>query len=295
MALVSMTGFARVGGARDAWRWAWELKTVNARGLDLRLRTPSGFDAVEVEARARLGKKLARGACYATLTAQREASSPQVRINEPALAALRTAIANLPDGGLIGPATLDGLLAIRGVVEISDADDERETVDAVGKAMLESLEEAIAALLAMRKTEGAALGKVLADKIDTIATLAADAEQCPDRRPDVVRARLEQSIAEIVGASPALDPGRLHEEALLLAAKADVREELDRLHAHVAAVRELLAQDGPVGRRLDFLAQELAREANTLCSKSNGKALTAIGMELRVQIEQFREQVQNIE
>lgn len=295
MSIVSMTGFSRVAGAHDAWRWAWELKTVNARGLDLRLRVPSGFDAVEAEARTRLGKALGRGACYANLSAQRDASTSELRINEQALGALRAAIARMPADPNIRPASLDGLLAIRGVVEAAEASDDEAARAAVAQAMLASLDSAISALVAMRATEGAALHSVLAGKIDMIADLTRKADECPDRQPDVVRARLQRSIDELSGASSALDPARLHQEALLLAAKADVREELDRLDAHVEAVRDLLKQDGPVGRRLDFLAQELGREANTLCSKSNGTALTAIGMELRVQIEQFREQVQNIE
>ena len=295
MTLVSMTGFARAAGAAAPWRWAWEIKTVNAKGLDLRLRTPPGFDAVETEAKARLGKSLGRGTCYANLTAQRDAASPQVRVNEQALEALRTAISKLPPDPAIQPASLDGLLQIRGIVEISDTEDNSDSMQEAGQAILATLDEAIAALVAMRSQEGSALEIVLREKIEAIATLAQDAEKCPDREPETVRARLEQSVAELAGASPALDPARLHQEALLMAAKADIREELDRLYAHVDAVRELLQQPGPVGRRLDFLAQELAREANTLCSKSNGKNLTAIGMELRVQIEQFREQVQNIE
>ncbi|MCC2099078.1 MAG: YicC family protein [Hyphomicrobiales bacterium] len=295
MSLVSMTGFSRVSGSQGAWRWAWELKSVNARGLDLRLRCPSGFDAVEAEARTRLGKRLGRGAIYANLSGQREASTPEVRVNETALAALQDAVARVPKSPDVQPASMDGLLNIRGIVEIADAGDSEEELAALHKDMLATLDQAVDALVAMRKSEGAALEAVLRERIDAIARLTASAEDCPDRKPEIVRERLERSVRELTGASPALDPARLHQEALLLAAKADVREELDRLHAHVAAVRELLGQDGPVGRRLDFLAQELGREANTLCSKSNGAALTAIGMELRVQVEQFREQVQNIE
>jgi uncharacterized protein (TIGR00255 family) len=295
MSLVSMTGFSRVPGAHGAWRWAWELKSVNARGLDLRIRCPSGFDAVEAEARNRLGKRLGRGAIYANLSAQRDTAAPQVRVNEAALVALQEALSRVPRSGDVQPATMDGLLNIRGIVEIADAGDTEDELAALQGAMLASLDKAIDGLVAMRQSEGAALGNVLHDRVETVARLTGEAEECPDRKPDVVRARLEKSVSDLAGAAPALDPARLHQEALLLAAKADVREELDRLYSHVEAVRELLAQEGPVGRRLDFLAQELAREANTLCSKSNGAALTAIGMELRVQIEQFREQVQNIE
>lgn len=295
MSLVSMTGFSRVPGAHGAWRWAWELKSVNARGLDLRVRCPSGFDAVAAEARNRLGKRLGRGAIYANLAAQRDTATPQVKVNEAALVALQEALARVPTFAGVQPASMDGLLNIRGIVEIADAGDTEEELAAIHGATLTSLEAAIEGLVAMRQSEGAALGGVLRDRVEGIARLSAGAEECPDRKPEIVRARLEKSVSELTGASPALDPARLHQEALLLVAKADVREELDRLYSHVEAVRELLAQEGPVGRRLDFLAQELAREANTLCSKSNGAALTAIGMELRVQIEQFREQVQNIE
>lgn len=295
MTVNSMTGFSRASGEHAPWRWTWELKSVNARGLDLRLRTPSGFDAVESEARARFPARLVRGAVYANLSAQRDAANPELRINETALETLRQAIARMPVDAGIRPASIDGLLSIRGVVEIVEASDDEEQLAALAIAMLTTLDAAIDALVAMRAREGAALDVVLCEKLNTIAALTESAETCPGRQPEAVRARLEKSIAELTGASPALDPARLHQEALLMAAKADVREELDRLVTHVAAARELLQQTGGVGRRLDFLAQELAREANTLCSKSNDKDLTAIGMELRATIEQFREQVQNIE
>lgn len=295
MTLVSMTGFSRASGAHGSWRWVWELKTVNAKGLDLRVRVPSGFDNVEAQGRAKLGATLARGTCYANLSAQKETTSAQIKINEQALNALRTAIAKLPADAAVGPATLDGLLNIRGIVEIAEAVDDEALMAEVATAMLASLDEAIAALVTMRKTEGQALKDVLSGKLSSIAKLTQAAETCPGRQPAAVRARLERSIAELAGASPALDPVRLHQEALVMAAKADIREELDRLVAHETAARELLADNAPIGRRLDFLAQELAREANTLCSKSNDTQLTSIGMDLRVQIEQFREQVQNIE
>ncbi len=295
MTLTSMTGFARAAGSHAPWRWAWELKSVNSRGLDLRLRVPPGFDAVEAEARKKLAGMLARGAVYANLTAQRDTAAPQVRINEPALLALQQLVARLPSSENLRPASMDGLLNIRGIVEVAETADDEVAIAAVAAAMLESLDHAASELTAMRNREGAALTSVLAEKLDSIAKLTARAEECPGRQAPAIQARLEKSIAELVGASPALDPVRLHQEALLLAGKADVREELDRLVAHVAAARELIAGAGAVGRRLDFLAQELGREANTLCSKSNDKDLTAIGMELRVLVEQFREQVQNIE
>jgi len=295
MSLKSMTGFARTSGHCPPWGWAWELKAVNAKGLDVRLRLPPGFDAIEAEARAKITAKLSRGTVYATLSAQREAATPQVRVNEEVLASLIAALDKLPTSDKLRSASLDGLLNVRGVVEVTDASDDESVLAATGKAALAGLDAALADMLQMRAREGAALQQVLSERVNRIATLTQSAEDCPGRQPDAVKARLQRSVEALTGASPALDPARLHQEALLLAAKADVREELDRLKAHVAAARELLASAQPAGRKLDFLAQEFAREANTLCSKSNDAALTSIGMELRVEIEQFREQVQNIE
>ena len=290
-----MTGFARTSGHCPPWAWAWEVKAVNAKGLDVRLRLPPGFDRIEAEARAMLTGRLARGTVYATLTIQREAATPEVRINERILGSLLEALGRLPASSNLRPASVDGLLAVRGVVEVSDAADDESIFAAAGKAALKGLETAIDDLVTARCAEGAALQSILGQRVDRTAVLTQAAEECPGRLPAAVKARLVHSIEMLTGASPALDPARLHQEALLLAAKADVREELDRLKTHVDAARELLASDAPVGRKLDFLAQEFAREANTLCSKSNDTALTAIGMELRVEIEQFREQVQNIE
>lgn len=289
-----MTGFARAQDSAPPWRLAWEIKTVNSKGLDVRLRLPPGFDAIEQDARARLSARLSRGACYATLAAQRESAAPDVRVNEAALQALAAALARVNAPG-VAPASLDGLLAVRGVVDVVESVDDEETMARAFAAALASLERALDELLAMRAREGEALHAVLSQRLESIARLAQAADDAPGRKPEAVRARLAQSVAALAEASAALDPARLHQEAILLAAKADVREELDRLKAHVSAARELLGAGKPVGRRLDFLAQELGREANTLCSKSNDSQLTQIGMELRVEIEQFREQVQNVE
>lgn len=295
MTLQSMTGFARSQRSQGAWRLSWEIKSVNSKGLDLRLRTPAGFDALEQEARNRIARKLTRGACYATLTAQRESAAPEIRINEPALSQLREAIAKLPAGGAIQPASLDGLLAIKGIVEIVESADSDEAMALVHAAALEALDDALDGIVAMRAAEGRALHDVLSIRLDAIARLTEAADACPGRKPEAVRARLEQSVAALAQTAAGLDPVRLHQEAILLAAKADVREELDRLAVHVAAARELIASGKPVGRRLDFLAQELGRESNTLCAKSNDPELTRLGMELRVEVEQLREQVQNVE
>lgn len=290
----SMTGFARAAGAAGAWRWAWELKSVNSKGLDLRLRLPPGFDAIETDARARLGKALARGAVQAGLQAVREAAAPSVRVNEDLLAALLAAVARAPRVEGVGPATLDGLLAIRGVVEVSEGGDDEAALAQARAGALASLDEAIEALTQMRRVEGEALETVLRRRLDRIAELAEAADANPERKPEAVRARLAEAVARL-DETGRFDRDRLHQEAILLATKADVREELDRLKGHVAAARDLLDAGGPVGRRLDFLAQELGRESNTLCAKSNDSALTAIGLELKVEVEQFREQVQNIE
>jgi uncharacterized protein (TIGR00255 family) len=293
MTIASMTGFARVPGAAAGFRWVWEIKSVNAKGLDLRLRLPPGFDAIEAEARTRLGKSLSRGTCYATLTMQREVTAPEVHINEPLLHRLADALAGMKVSPALRAASLDGLLSVRGVVEIRDADDAAELAQAQQDA-LAGLDQAIAALIEMRQGEGAALAEIIAARLAKIAALRASADKSPARQPEAIRARLAEQVALIAG-NPNFDEARLYQEALLLAAKADVREELDRLATHVDAMANLLARGGPVGRRLDFLAQELSREANTLCAKSNDTALTALGLELRVEIEQLREQVQNIE
>jgi uncharacterized protein (TIGR00255 family) len=290
-----MTGFARAAGAQGAYRWVFEVKSVNAKGLDLRLRLPPGFDRIESEARARLGKALARGACFATLSVQREGVGAEIKINAGALAALAVAGRQAAEGAGLAPPTIDGLLAVRGVVDLVESEEEEAGLAAACEGALKSLDQAIAALVAMRQAEGAALAAFLAERLIAIAALTKAADDNPGRRPEAIRARLAQSVAALLEAGRGFDENRLHQEAVLLAAKADIREELDRLATHVAAARELMSAGGPVGRRLDFLAQELAREANTLCAKANDVALTAIGLDLRSQIEQLREQIQNIE
>lgn len=294
MTLASMTGFARVAGASASYRWAWELKSVNAKGLDLRLRVAPGFDLIEAEARAGLARALTRGTCYATLSVQRGAVVPEIRINQDFLRLLTEALAGVPLTDTLRPASLDGLLGVRGVVEIRDRTEDEAELAQAQEAVLAGLEEALAALVAMRRSEGQALAQILAARLEKLAALQRAAEDCPARKPEAIRARLAESVA-LLADHGHFDQNRLYQEALLLAAKADVREELDRLAAHIGAIAELLQKGGPIGRRLDFLAQELGREANTLCAKSNDASLTAIGLELRVEIEQFREQIQNIE
>ncbi len=295
MAVSSMTGFARAAGASGGWRWAFEIKSVNAKGLDLRLRMPSPFDRVEAEARTRLAKALARGTCFATLAAQREGAATTARIDQAALEAIAAATRAAAEKAGLQPPTMDGLIGLRGVVEMVETADDEAQVSAACSGALKSLDEAIAALTVMRRAEGEALAVVLRERLDAIEALTLAADANPARRPEAVRARLAESVAALMDSSRGFDENRLHQEAILLAAKADIREELDRLKTHIAAARALLGEGGAIGRRLDFLAQEFGREANTLAAKANDVSLTAQGLELRAQIEQFREQVQNIE
>jgi uncharacterized protein (TIGR00255 family) len=295
MTLSSMTGFARASGASGPYRWVFELKSVNAKGLDLRLRIAPGFDRIEVEARARLGRALGRGTCFATMSANREGATLQVRINTQALTAIVSAVKEAAEGTGLAPPTLDGILAIRGIVDVVESGDDEPALAAACAGALASLDEAIGALLAARRTEGAALAAILSERLDSIAALTQAADESPARRPEAIALRLAQSVAALLEAGRGFDENRLYQEAVLLAAKADIREELDRLKTHAEAARDLIRNGGPVGRRLDFLAQELAREANTLCAKANDVTLTAIGLDLRAQIEQWREQIQNIE
>jgi uncharacterized protein (TIGR00255 family) len=294
MTLASMTGFARAGGTAGLWRFAWELKSLNAKGLDIRLRLAPPFDAIEPDGRALIAQKLTRGTVHAALSAQREQAKAEIRLNKDLLASLAAAISAITVPGKIAPATLDGLLAVRGVLEIGDAAEDEAALPQARAGALDLLEHALDSLVAMRQNEGRALQDVLAVRLDRIEALTRAAEACPARAAEAIRARLAQALA-LLAADTTFDEMRLHQEAVLLAAKADIREELDRLAAHTAAARSLLAKGGAAGRRLDFLAQELSREANTLCAKSNDASLTGLGIELRVEIEQFREQVQNVE
>jgi uncharacterized protein (TIGR00255 family) len=295
MPVSSMTGFARAAGNGGPWRWAFELKSVNAKGLDLRLRMPAPFDRVEAEARARLAKALARGTCFGTLIAQREGTALEARIDQAALESIAAAARAAAVKAGLQPPTMDGLLALRGVVEVAEAADDELSAAAACAGALKSVDEAIAALAAARRAEGEALAALLGERLKAVAALVEAADSNPARRPEAVRDRLAQSVEALMGSSRGLDENRLYQEAILLAAKADIREELDRLKTHVAASRALIDEGGAIGRRLDFLAQELAREASTLCAKANDVSLTAQGLELRAQIEQFREQVQNVE
>jgi len=295
MALSSMTGFARGHGIAGSYAWSWEIKSVNAKGLDLRFRLPPGWDVIEVPARAYAAEKLSRGTVYANLAVERKGVQPTAKINEPVLGAVLSTLKNLSGKVEAAPASLDGILSLKGVIEITEADEREEDHRAAETAIIGAFGQALSELVTMRRAEGETIGRLLNKRLDEIATLTARAEKAPGRKPEAIRARLVEQVATLMSASDRFDPDRLHQEAILLAAKADIREELDRLTSHVGQAKKLLTDGGAVGRKLDFLAQELHRESNTLTAKANDVELTNIGLELKSVIEQFREQVQNLE
>jgi uncharacterized protein (TIGR00255 family) len=295
VAIDSMTGFAREAGTTGPFQWVWEIKTVNGRGLDVRLRVPPGFDALGEDARGQIQKALARGSCQVNLTLSRTAGSATVKVNENALASLTEALARLklPDG--VRPPSIDGLLAVRGVVEVEDEADDETARDELDHDLRAAVGRLIAAVREARQAEGRALAEVIEGHLAVMERLVEAAEAAPARQPEAIRARLQEQVAALLDTGGALDPARLHQEAVLLAARADIREEIDRLRAHIASARDLLRAGGPVGRRLDFLAQEFGREANTLCSKAGDVSVSRIGLDLKATVEQFREQIQNVE
>jgi len=295
MPLASMTAFARADGSSDGVRWTWEMRSVNGKGLELRLRLPPGYEQLEPRIRERCARRLTRGNVQATLNLESDAPVQRFRINEAVLAEVMAAMERIGSRLAVQPPTLDGILSIRGVIESGEDERDAEAEAALQEDVLAGLDRALADLVAMREGEGAAIGSVLSARIDEIARLAGEAEASPARTPGAIRARLAEQVAGLLDAAPALDPDRLHQEAVLLATKADIREELDRLAAHVTAARALLGEGGPVGRRLDFLAQEFNREVNTLCAKANDRSLTAIGLALKAVVDQLREQIQNLE
>jgi uncharacterized protein (TIGR00255 family) len=295
MALQSMTGFARAGAELDGVAIAWEVKSVNGKGIEARFRLAPGFERIEQPARQAIQKRFSRGNLQATLTVVHVALTTQPVVNEDFLKDLAGLARRLVDQFGVTPASADGLLALRGVLEapeILESDEARAATDA---AILSALDAALAGLEEARRGEGAALGTILAGHLDRVEALTAQAEADSSREPAVIRQRIADQVRLLLDAANGLDETRLNMEAALLAAKADIREELDRLKAHVASARELLAKGGAVGRKLDFLSQEFNRESNTLCSKSNAASLTSIGLELKAVVDQFREQVQNLE
>lgn len=296
MTIRSMTGFARAEGSLDSASWHWEIRSVNGRGLDVRLRFPSGLEYVEPRVREAVARHVTRGSVNITLVVDRAGAGAEIRLNETALAQVMQAaerIRNLTDAA---PPRVDGLIAIKGVLDIIEPQDDPEQQAARADAMLASLESGLAALVTARTAEGNRLASVLAGQLAEIERLVEVVRTSPARTPQAIEERLKEQVRRILDAGAgSFDPGRLHQEAVLLATRADVAEELQRLDSHIGAARELLADDGAVGRKLDFLAQEFNREANTLCSKASDIDITRAGLALKQVIDQLREQVQNIE
>ncbi len=296
MNLQSMTGFARAVAEHDGASIAWEVKSVNGKSVEVRLRLPQGFERLEPAVRQTLQKRFSRGNFQATLTVGRAAGQQvQPVVNEVFLRDLAGLAKRLQDQFGVAPATADGLLSLRGVLDIPESNETEEVRTALDAAILSALETALTGLEQARQSEGEALRSLLSGHIDAIEALTRKAEADSSREPAAIRERIAEQVRLLMDASANLDAVRLHMEAAFLATKADIREEIDRLKTHVASGRALLANGGAIGRKLDFLAQEFNRESNTLCSKSNAATVTAIGLELKAVVDQFREQVQNLE
>ena len=295
MAIASMTGFSRVDGQEGGWRWHWEARAVNGKALEVRLRLPNGFEVLETELRERAARHVRRGSVQVTLQLKDELRSGAVRVNQAVLTELLRIGRELAATLGSPPPTVEGVLALPGVVELGEAERNEAELSARNAAILASAEAMYRHLQDMQRAEGAKLGSVLQGHLDQIAGLVAEAREGQSRVAGLIRSRLAEQLARLMDAAVGLDPDRLHQEAAILATRADIQEEIDRLGAHIEAARELLESPEPVGRRLDFLAQEFNREANTLCSKAADTALIRTGLALKAVIDQFREQVQNVQ
>jgi uncharacterized protein (TIGR00255 family) len=295
MTLKSMTGFGRSDGNHGPLSWAWEVRTVNGRGLDVRLRLPPGFEALEPKVRELTALTLVRGSVNVNLTVSRTDGGTEIRLNERVLTQVLAAI-DIVRAKTGAPApTVEGLLSLRGVLEIAETKDSEADIEARSAVLLAGYAKALVGVDTTRSEEGARLARALAAQIGDIERLTAEVSASASRTPDAIRRRLADNLARIMEAGSSLDPARLHQEAAILATKADVEEELERLRGHVISARDILTGLEPAGRRLDFLTQEFNREANTLCSKANAPDVTQKGLELKAIIDQMREQVQNIE
>ncbi len=295
MTLNSMTGFGRADGTQGGQTWVWEVRSVNGRGLDVRLRLPPGLEAIETRVREAVARRFNRGSVSVNLQVQRESGVTEIRLNETALTQVMAAAERIRAITGAEPPRIEALMGMRGVLEVVEPIEDEATQKARHETMLASLEIAIDELARARAAEGERLAAVLDTQLTEVARQVAIVRESPSRTPEAIGERLAEQMRRIVDASAALDPERLHQEAVLLATRADVAEELERLGAHVAATRDLMHEGVPVGRKLEFLTQEFNREANTLCSKSNANDVTRAGLALKTVIDQMREQVANIE
>ena len=295
MAMNSMTGFARSDGSDEEAAWHWEVRSVNGRGLDVRLRLPAGCEALEADIRAATANKFRRGNFQLNLTMRRSNGTGKIRVNQDMLDQVLGAMQEIAGRLDVAPPRAETVLGLKGVLDLADPEPDEDETKKRHAAILESFHIALDSLAEMRQSEGLKLHEVLTSQIKEIEALTAAAETLPALLPETLKTKLREQVARLLDAAPDLDENRLYQEAVLLATKADIREELDRLRAHISAAQKLLTLDEPVGRKLDFLTQEFNREANTVCSKSSDAELTAIGLKLKSVIDQMREQVQNIE
>ncbi|MCB1354981.1 MAG: YicC family protein [Maritimibacter sp.] len=295
--LHSMTGFATLKGQDGPWGWTWDIRAVNGRGLDLRLKLPDWIEGVEIEARKRVTAEVSRGNVTLGLRMSREAAEGAVRINPTALDSALAVLAEIDRAArargleLTRPSPVE-VAAMRGVVESGGHDDDLAPLAA---KLLAGLPELLAQFNAMRAHEGAALAEVLEGQLAAIEELVAAAGAAVEARREAQSAALRTSLARVLDNTDGADPDRVAQELAMIAVKSDVREEIDRLGAHVDQARALIAEAGPCGRKLDFLMQEFNREANTLCAKSQFQELTRVGLEIKAVVDQMREQVQNVE
>ena len=290
-----MTGFARTEGALGTCAWYWEARSVNNRGLDVRVRLAPGYDALEAQVREAIAKRFTRGSVSVGLNVQRAGAVSEVRLNEAALAQVTAAAKRVAELTGAAPARIDGLLGIRGVLEIADVIESEAETAARHAEMLATLRTSLDGLALARASEGLRLHQIVAAQVDEIARLTSLVDASPARSIDAIKARIALLVGKLMDTGVGLDPARLHQEAVMIATRADVEEELKRLKAHVEAARELLAAPNAAGRKLDFLAQEFNREANTLTSKASDNEIAAHGLALKLVVDQMREQVQNIE
>ncbi len=295
MTISSMTGFGRADGEHEADHWAWEIRSVNGRNLDTRCRLPAGCEGLEQEVRKRLSARFKRGSIQINLHLKRHNGKTEIAINEEALAQVLSAMKDLSAKIDAQKPSLDGIMALKGIVETREPEESDEQRDVRERALFASFGDAIQSLAESRGKEGQSLEQILVSQIDQISNLADQAFQIASEQPDKLRQRLKTQVTELLQTKTGISEERLAQELAVLATKSDVREEVDRLRSHCDAARALLNQAGPVGRKLDFLTQEFNREANTLCSKSVDVSLTQIGLDLKTVIDQMREQVQNIE
>lgn len=295
MPLSSMTGFARREGDHEKFHFAWEIRSVNSRNLDVRIRLANGFDQIEAEVRKRLAARFKRGSLQVGLHIKRHVEAAEVVVNEAALDQVLKAMKVIEAKVDVAAPRVDGILSLRGVLETVEAVETEEEQAAQVAALLAGFDETVLALAEARDAEGAAMETVLVGQVDQIAALTGEATAIAQKTPEKLRTRLMDQLDELLKGNSGLPEDRLAQEIAVLVTKADIREELDRLCAHCEGAKELIASGEPVGRKLDFLTQEFNRESNTLCSKASDVTLTRIGLELKSVVEQMREQVQNIE